>query len=93
MNILIQHEPRSIAIRASGTNPYALIFRDAPVEEDTGNRCVVEFLPWKDVHERGEYKLLNSVEVYGCLGLIDIDKGIISKIAESLTFKMFSSVL
>lgn len=75
MNILIQYEPRSIALRATGPNPHALIFRHAPREEDKSNRCVVEFLPWKDVDERGGYKLLNSVEVYGSLGLIDIEDG------------------
>ena len=75
MNILIQHEPRSIALRGAGTNPFALVFRHASRQEDTGDRCVVEFLPWKDVGERAEYKLLNSVEVYGSLGLIDIAEG------------------
>lgn len=81
MNILIQHDPRSIALRAAGTNPYVLIFRHASREEGGSNRCVVEFLPWKDVIGRGEYKLLNSVEVYGCLGLIDAEEG---KIYEEL---------
>jgi len=76
MNILIQHDPRSIALRGAGVNPFALVFRHASREEDTSDRCVVEFLPWKDVDERGKYKLLNSVEVYGCLGLIDIEEGI-----------------
>jgi len=76
MNILIQHDPRSIALRSSGANPYALIFRHSSRAEDKKNRCVVEFLPWKDVSERGEYKLLQSVEVYGSLGLVDIDHGI-----------------
>ena len=76
MNILIQDDPRSIALRAAGPNPYALVFRHASREEDSNNRCVVEFLPWKDVSERGGYKLLNCLEVYGSLGLIDIDKGI-----------------
>lgn len=75
MNILIQYEPRSIALRGAGTNPYALIFRHASREEDSGNRCIVEFLPWKDVNERNGYKSLSSVEVYGSLGLIDIEKG------------------
>jgi hypothetical protein len=75
MNILIQHDPRSIALRSSGTDPYALIFRHASREEDKKNRCVVEFLPWKDVSERGEYKLLTAIEVYGTLGVIDIDHG------------------
>ena len=75
MNILIQHEPRSIALRGAGTNPSALIFRHTSREEDRSNRCVVEFLPWKDVNERGGYKLLTSVEVYGSLGLIDIEEG------------------
>lgn len=75
MNILIQHDPRSIALRGAGTNPYALIFRHASREDDRGNRCVVEFLPWKDVNERSGYKLLSSVEVYGSLGLIDIEEG------------------
>jgi hypothetical protein len=75
MNILIQHEPRSIALRAAGTNPYALIFRHASREENANNRLVVEFLPWKDVCERGSYKLLNSIEVCGSLGLIDIEEG------------------
>src|SRR5437762_12726221 len=75
MNILIQHDPRSIALRGAGTNPYALIFRHASREEDSSNRCVVEFLPWKDISDRSGYKLLNSVEVYGSLGLIDIEEG------------------
>ena len=75
MNILIQHDPRSIALRGAGTNPYALIFRHASKEENSSNRCVVEFLPWKDVSERSSYKLLSSVEVYGSLGLIDIEDG------------------
>jgi hypothetical protein len=75
MNVLIQHDPRSIALRGAGQDPYALIFRHASREEDSSNRCVVEFLPWKDVSERSEYKLLNSVEVYGSLGLIDIEEG------------------
>jgi hypothetical protein len=75
MNLLVQHDPRSIALRAAGTNPFALIFRHASREEKGGDRCVVEFLPWKDVNGRGEYKLLRSIEVYGCLGLIDIDEG------------------
>jgi hypothetical protein len=75
MNILIQHDPRSIALRGAGSNPYALIFRHTSREEGSGNRCVVEFLPWKDVSERNEYKLLNSIEVYGSLGLIDIEEG------------------
>jgi hypothetical protein len=75
MNILIQHDPRSIALRSAGTDPHALIFRHASREEDKKNRCVVEFLPWKDVSERGEYKLLTSIEVHGSLGVIDIDHG------------------
>ena len=75
MNILIQHEPRSIALRGAGSNPSALIFRHASRERDSSNRCVVEFLPWKDVNERGGYKLLSSIEVYGSLGLIDIEEG------------------
>jgi len=75
MNILIQLDPRSIALRSSGANPYALIFRHASRVEDNKNRCVVEFLPWKDVRERGEYRLIQSVEVYGSLGVIDIDHG------------------
>jgi hypothetical protein len=75
MNILIQHDPRSLALRGAGPNPYALIFRHASREEDSSNRCVVEFLPWKDVNERSAYKLLNSIEVYGSLGLIDVDEG------------------
>jgi hypothetical protein len=83
MNILIQHDPRSIALRSAGTNPYALIFRHASKEEDKSNRCVVEFLPWKDVNERGGYKLLNSVEVYGSLGLIDIEEGTLHSSRES----------
>ena len=77
MNILIQHDPRSIALRGAGTNPSALIFRHAPRVENSSNRCVVEFLPWKDVNERGGYKLLNSIEVYGSLGLIDVEEGTI----------------
>jgi hypothetical protein len=77
MNILIQHEPRSIALRGAGPDPFALIFRHASKEEASGDRCVVEFIPWRDVHERSRYKLLNSVEVYGSLGLIDIEEGII----------------
>lgn len=79
MNILIQHDPRSIALRGAGADPYALIFRHASREEDSSKRCVVEFLPWKDVHERSEYKLLNSIEVYGSLGLIDIEEGNLSQ--------------
>jgi hypothetical protein len=75
MNVLIQHDPRSIALRGAGQDPYVLIFRHASREEDSSNRCVVEFLPWRDVSERSEYKLLNSVEVYGSLGLIDIEEG------------------
>ena len=75
MNILIQYAPRSIALRSAGTDPFALIFRHTSREEG-GNPCVVEFLPWKDVQARGEYQLLNSIEVHGCLGLIDIDEGI-----------------
>ena len=75
MNILIQHDPRSIALRGAGTNPYALIFRYGSGEEVRSSRCVVEFLRWKDVNERGGYKLLNSIEVYGSLGLIDIEEG------------------
>lgn len=75
MNILIQHDPRSIAIRGAGPDPFALIFRHASRSEDSGDRCVVEFLPWKDVQQRTGYKLLNSVEVYGSLGLIDIEEG------------------
>jgi hypothetical protein len=82
MNILIQHEPRSIALRGAGTNPLALVFRHASRAEDSGDRCVVEFLPWKDVRERGEYQLLNSIEVYGCLGLIDIDEGTVLRLEE-----------
>lgn len=74
MNILIQHDPRAIALRGTGTNPYALIFRHASREEGSG-RCVVEFIPWRDVSQRNEYKLLTSVEVYGSLGLIDIEQG------------------
>ena len=77
MNVLIQHDPRSVALRAAGPDPYALIFRHASREDS--NRCIVEFLPWKDVKERGEYKLLNTVEVYGSLGLIDIEDGILSR--------------
>jgi hypothetical protein len=77
MNILIQHEPRSIALRGAGNNPLTLVFRHASRAENSGDRCVVEFLPWKDLSERGEYKLLNSIEVYGSLGLIDIDEGIV----------------
>lgn len=77
MNILIQHDPRSIALRGAGPNPYALIFRHASREEQGGDRCVVEFLPWKDISERGSYRLLNSIEVYGSLGLIDIDEGML----------------
>jgi len=75
MNVLIQHDPRSIALRGAGPDPYALIFRHASREEGSGNRCVVEFLPWKDVSERSEYKLLSAIEVYGSLGLIDIEEG------------------
>jgi hypothetical protein len=76
MNILVQSEPRSIALRGSGTNPFTLIFRHASKDEGSSNKCVVEFLPWKDVNGRGEYKPLTSTEVYGSLGLIDIDEGI-----------------
>jgi len=75
MNILIQHDPRSIAIRGAGPDPFALIFRHAARSEDSGDRCVVEFLPWKEMQQRAGYKLLNSVEVYGSLGLIDIEEG------------------
>jgi hypothetical protein len=75
MNILIQHDPRSLALRGAGRDPYALIFRHASRKEDSNNRCVVEFLPWKDVSERGAYKLVNSIQAYGSLGLIDIDEG------------------
>ena len=75
MNILIQHDPRAIALRGAGTDPYALIFRHASREEGSSDRCVVEFIPWRDVSQRNEYKLLNSIEVYGSLGLIDIEKG------------------
>jgi hypothetical protein len=82
MNILIQHEPRSIALRAAGPNPFALIFRHASREEQGGNRSVVEFLPWKDVNDRGSYKLLNSIEVYGSLGLIDIEDGMSRGVAD-----------
>ena len=89
MNIFIQRDPRSIALRAAGTNPYALIFRHALREEDSSNRCVVEFLPWKDVSERGDYKLLSSVEVYGSLGLIDVDEGIYFKRAKQLKSRRF----
>lgn len=77
MNILIQHDPRSIALRSAGPDPFALIFRHTSRSEDSGDRCVVEFLPWKDVNQRAGYKLLNSVEVYGSLGLIDIEEGTI----------------
>jgi hypothetical protein len=76
MNILIQHEPRSIALRSAGPDPSVLIFRHASREEQGGNRSVVEFLPWKDVRERASYKLVSSIEVYGSLGLIDIEEGL-----------------
>jgi len=75
MNIFVQREPRSIALRSTGTNPFALIFRHAAREETTVSRCVVEFLPWNDISDRGDYKLLNQIEAFGCLGLIDVDEG------------------
>jgi hypothetical protein len=86
MNILIQHDPRSIALRAAGPDPYTLIFRHASRNENTSNRCVVEFLPWKDVSERSSYKLLNSIEAYGCLGLIDIEQGILILLQNCITY-------
>jgi hypothetical protein len=75
MNILVLYEPRSIVLRGSGPDPYALIFQHATREENSGDRCVVEFVPWRDVPDREEYQLLNSVAVYGTLGLIDIGEG------------------
>jgi len=91
MNILVQHDPRSIALRGAGQNPHALVFRHAARDEASSPRCVVEFLPWKDVSERSAYTLLNAVDVFGCLGLIDVDEGTLLRDAAHLQTYSYAS--